>query len=162
MSSQPRNKRRPQRGAFIDANLLVLLVVGSVDRGLIAKHRRLKNFTVDDYDLLLDLLTRVDRVYVTPNTLTETSNLIAYHGEPQRTVLMDKLRVTIHGSEEVVVASTDASSNSKFHQLGLTDAALLEVITAETPLITVDLDLYLAALEKGQDAAVNFTHLRDF
>lgn len=162
MSSQPRNKRRPQRGAFIDANLLVLLVVGSVDRGLIAKHRRLKNFTVDDYDLLLDLLTRVERVYVTPNTLTETSNLIAYHGEPQRTVLMDKLRVTIHGSEEVVVASTDASSNSKFHQLGLTDAALLEVITAETPLITVDLDLYLAALEKGQDAAVNFTHLRDF
>ena len=61
-----------------------------------------------------------------------------------------------------MVSSTDASSNSMFHRLGLADAVLLEVITAETPLITVDLDLYLAALEKGQDAAVNFTHLRDF
>ena len=147
---------------FIDANLLVLLVVGSVDRGLIAKHRRLRGFTEEDYDLLLDMIRPVNRVYVTPNTLTETSNLIAYRGEPERSVLMDKLRVIIHESEEVVVASTAASSNSKFHQLGLTDAALLEVITAETPLITVDLDLYVAALEKGQDAAVNFTHFRDF
>jgi len=43
----------------------------------------------------------------------------------------------------------------------LTDAALLEVVTAETPLVTVDLDLYLAALAKGQDTVVNFTHLQN-
>ena len=146
---------------FIDANLLVLLVVGSVDPGLIAKHRRLRSFAAEDYDVLLDLITRVNRVYVTPNTLTETSNLVAQHGEPQRSVFLDKLRVIIHESKEVAVASTDASSNNMFHRLGLTDAALLEVITAETPLITVDLDLYLAALEKEEDAAVNFTHLRN-
>ncbi len=146
---------------FIDANLLVLLVVGSVDRGLIAKHRRLKSFMAEDYDLLLDMIRPVTRVYVTPNTLTETSNLIAHHGEPERTVLMDQLRMVIHESEEVVVASADASSNDMFHRLGLTDAALLELITAETPLITADLDLYLAALEKGEYTAVNFTHRRD-
>ena len=162
MSSLLRNRLIRAAGVFIDANLLVLLVVGSVDRGLIAKHRRLRDFIAKDYDLLLDLIELVDQVYVTPNTLTETSNLLAQHGEPERSMLLKQLRVIIHESEEVVVASTAASSNSKFHRLGLTDAVLLEVITAETPLITVDLDLYLAALEKGQDAAVNFTHLRDF
>ena len=57
-------------GYFIDANLLVLLVVGSVGRELIAKHRRLQEYTVEDYDALLDLLQRVGNIFVTPNTLT--------------------------------------------------------------------------------------------
>ena len=60
-----------------------------------------------------------------------------------------------------MVASVEASDNSSFVRLGLTDAALLEVITAETPLVTVDLDLYLAAVESGDARALNFTHLRN-
>ena len=148
-------------GLFIDANLLVLLVVGSAGRDLIAKHRRLKEYTAEDYDTLVDQIGRVDRVYVTPNTLTETSNLLAQHGEPERSLLFDKLRILIQGSEEIVVTSEQASGNSAFGRLGLTDAALLEAITAERPLLTVDLDLYLTALTKGEDAARNFTHLRD-
>ena len=148
-------------GLFIDANLLVLLVVGSAGRDLIAKHRRLKAYTTEDYDILVDRLGQVDQVYVTPNTLTETSNLLAQHADPERTRFFDKLRILIQESEEIVVASAQASSNSAFGRLGLTDAALLEIVTAEAPLLTVDLDLYLAALAKGEDVAVNFTHLRD-
>ena len=149
-------------GLFIDTNLLVLLIVGSVGRDLIAKHKRLRGaYTAEDYDILVGLLRPVDRVFVTPNTLTEASNLLGHHGEPERSRLFDKLRILIQESEEFVVTSVDASSNSAFGRLGLTDAALLELITAESPLLTADLDLYLAALEKGQEAAVNFTHLRN-
>lgn len=151
----------PPAGFFIDANLLVLLTVGSVDRDLIVKHRRLRRFTVEDYETLLNLIRQVDRVFVTPNTLTETSNLLAQHANPERSRFFDRLRFIIQESEEIVVASTVASSNSAFGRLGLTDAALLEVVTAETPLVTVDLDLYLAALEKDPSAAMNFTHLQD-
>ncbi len=43
------------KGIFIDANLLVLLVVGATDRALIAKHRRLKRFAVEDYERLIEL-----------------------------------------------------------------------------------------------------------
>ena len=71
------------------------------------------------------------------------------------------LRFIIHESEEVVIASAVASSNSGFSRLGLTDAALLEAVSPETPLVTVDLDLYLAANASGQEAALNFTHLRN-
>ena len=151
----------PPSGYFIDTNLLVLLVVGSVGRELIEKHRRLREYSGEDYDILIDLLDRVQRVYVTPNTLTETSNLLAQHREPERSRFFDRLRFIIHESEEVVVASAVASSNSAFNRLGLTDAALLEAISTETPLVTVDLDLYLAANASGQEAALNFTHLRN-
>ena len=67
------------------------------------------------------------------------------------------LRDLIHVSEEIVVASAVASRNSEFTRLGLADAALLELATRERPLLTVDLDLYLAALDKGAEA-VNFNY----
>ena len=150
-----------QKGLYIDANLLVLLIVGSAGRDLIAKHRRLRVFSKDDYQCLLNMIDQVAQVFVTPNTLTETSNLIAQHGEPERGRFFDKLRVLIEKTKEVMVASTDASQIHEFRRLGLTDTALLVVVTAETPLITVDLELYLAVSEKDPKAAKNFWHLRD-
>ena len=148
-------------GYFLDTNLFVLLVVGSESRDLISKHRRLEHYSAEDYDILFELLEDADQLFVTPNTLTETSNLVSQHGEPERSLLMRRLQYLIHGSEEIVVASIDASTNAKFAELGLTDAALLETATADTPLLTVDFDLYLAALESGEERAINFTHYRN-
>ena len=150
----------PPAGFFIDANLLVLLVVGNVDSGLILGHRRLAGYAVDDYALLRDQLGRVRQTFVMPNTLTEASNLLAQHREPQRSRFLEELRSIIETGEEIVVASLDASQNDAFLKLGLTDAALLERVSAETPVLTVDVGLYLAALAKGEEAAVNFNHLR--
>ena len=129
--------------AFIDANLLVLLVVGQVDRTLIERHRRTRRFTPEDYDRLLGIIQTLNRVFVTPNTLTEASNLLKYD-RMNLTRLLEKLRSIIEDSEEIIVDSTTAAHNSAFTRLGLTDAALLEVISAERPLITADLDLYSA------------------
>ena len=74
----------PANGYFIDANLLLLLVVGNANPSAIARHRRLQEFTPDDYYMLIDLISQVQQVLVTPNTLTETSNLLGQHGEPER------------------------------------------------------------------------------
>ena len=150
----------PPAGYFVDTSLLMLLVAGTTDRGLIGRHRRLQGYTVDDYDLLLDIAGRPGRVFVTPNTLTEASNLLAQHGEPDRSLLLGGLRSLIEESEEVVVRSAEASSNAEYVRLGLSDAALLEAVTADTPVLTVDFDLYRAAWRKEPDAAVNFAQYR--
>ena len=159
-------------GWFIDANLLVLLIVGATGRHLIPKHKRLRAFLEDDYDRLLQELARtkppaataepttVGAVRVTPNTLTEASNLLAQHDEPERSQFFRTLRILIENSTETVVASADASRSSAFPRLGLTDAALMEVVSPETPLLTVDLPLYLAVAERDHRAAVNFRHLQ--
>ncbi len=147
-------------GYFVDAELLVLLVAGSLGRDIIARHRRLSSYTTEDYDTLLALLDRVEQAYVTPNTLTEASNLLGQHGEPERSGLLRQLALLVRHSEEVVVASGEASARVEYVRLGLTDAALLEVATSDTPILTADLALYLAALDKSPDSAVNFTHQR--
>ena len=147
-------------GYFIDSELLVLLVAGSLDRDIIARHRRLSSYSTEDYDTLISLLDRVEQAYVTPNTLTEASNLLGQHGEPERSRLLRELAFLIRHSEEVVVASREASARVEHVRLGLTDSALLEVVTSDTPVLTSDLALYRAALDKSPDSAVNFTHHR--
>ena len=148
------------RGYFVDANLLVLLVVGDEGRDLIAKHRRLRDFSARDYDLLRGLLNATGRFLATPNTLTEASNLLGQHGEPERSRLFSRFRSVIQEGEEVIVDSSLAASNSAFQTLGLTDAALLESATVATPLLTMDLGLCLAAWEMNPNFAVNFSQLR--
>ena len=149
------------RGIFVDANLLVLFVVGSTDTRLIAKHRRLRTFDPEDYERLADMVSRAGRVLVTPNTLTEASNLLAQHGEPERSRFLATLKHLIDLSKEIVVASTNASANPHFHRLGLTDAALLEVVSDTAPLVTVDLELYLAAAAMDPNCVVNYRHVQD-
>lgn len=147
----------PLSGYFTDANLLVLLVAGDTDPHIITRHKRLKQFTVNDYRMLRELIFEAGGlVYVTPNTLTEASNLLRNYGEPDRTRLSDTLAALIHESQEVVVRSVDATANAAYQRLGLTDAGLLEVISADHPLLTVDVQLAIEAAQVHPQASVNF------
>ena len=148
------------RGVFVDANLLVLLVAGALDPEIIGRHRRLRTFTRADFEQLLELVGRCGQVLVTPNTLTEASNLLGQHREPERSRLFTTLRILIGESHEVVVASADAADHPSFPRLGLTDAGLLGLVSQNTPLVTVDLDLYLAAAATNPLSAVNYRHLQ--
>jgi hypothetical protein len=149
-------------GLLIDTNLLVLFVVGTAAKEYIAKHKKLTEFTIEDYDLLVKLIARASEVLVTPNTLTETSNLAAYIGEPARSKVLDVLRtVSTDSQERYVPSSAAAARRSEFIRLGLADAAMLEATAAEkVTLLTADFNLYHAALAKGSQA-LNFNHLRD-
>ncbi|MDE0048447.1 MAG: hypothetical protein OXO52_01575 [Rhodospirillales bacterium] len=129
---------------------------------MINKHRRLQEFQEEDYDILVKILSQVDKILVTPNTLTEASNLLTQHGEPQRSRFLEVLRTLIEDNEEVVIASQTASQNSEFTRLGLTDSGLLEVISDSNPVVTVDLSLYLAAIRKESGSAYNFRHYQSW
>lgn len=149
----------PPPEVFLDANLLVLLVVGNTGRDRIARHRRTKNFTGEDYDLLVRLLSDT-RTLVTPHTLTEASNLLAQHREPERTRLLAALRSLIEQSDEERVGSPAAARNREFLRLGLTDAVLLEAASVDKPLLTADLELSVAASARSDGSAHNFHDYR--
>ena len=102
------------------------------------------------------------QVFVTPNTPTEASNMLAQHVEPERSLIFGVLQALIETTEEKAVESRVAARNSNFKRLGLTDAALMEIVSASNPLITTDLDLCLAASAKEAGAAYNFAHYRNF
>ena len=145
----------------IDSNLLVLLIVGNVGREYIAKHRRLTAYSARDSDILVENFVDGKTVVVTPNTLTEASNLLAQHGEPERSMFLNELRSVIEDSDEIYVESTKATNSDEYESLGLADSALLNASTPARPLVTVDFELWQAALTNGIQDAVNFTHYRE-
>ena len=148
-------------GVFVDANLLVLLVAGATDPAIIARHRRLQTFTSEDFEHLREMVADFGQVLVTPNTLTEASNLLGQHREPARARLIATLGILIRESHEVVVASAEAADHWSFPRLGLTDAGLLGLVSREAPLVTVDLDLYLAVSASDPSSAVNYRHVQE-
>lgn len=144
----------------LDANLLLLLVVGLTARDYIPRHRRLKSFTPEDFDLLIDCIGLDGVVVTTPNALTEASNLLEYGVyEPLRSELYRTLAQVVHLADERYVPSREVADGGEFLRLGLADCAWLKCLGEEAIFITDELPLYIAATANGI-IAYNFTHLR--
>lgn len=149
------------RDCILDTNLAVLFVVGTADRRFIAKHKRLRAYDEWDYDILCNLLDlHGGRFVVTPNVLTETSNLLRQTDELMGTRLAEVLARLIDETEERFVVSRTAVARHEYKRLGLTDAVLLELAAHDATLVTADNDLYLAAATAGHEA-INFWHAKE-
>jgi hypothetical protein len=144
---------------LLDANLLLLLVVGATDRSYIKRHKRLKAYTESDFDALQEIIQTMTGIVVTPNILTEVSNLAKQIAEPARAEIALTFRALVHGLEESYVPSKQAAVQPEFTRLWLTDAGILEELTDGHVLLTADLGLYLAALNRGK-VAENFNYRR--
>jgi len=147
------------RGVLVDTNLLVLLMVGSVNRRRIEQFKRTRTYTAADYDLLIAVLNDFPKKYVVPHLLGEVSNLIDLGGAE---LLMAKavLKNAIGNVEEIRLPSIDACDVDVYPRLGLTDAAIcLLVEECGCSFLTDDLDLYVALAKKGA-AVANFNYLR--
>jgi hypothetical protein len=148
------------RSLLIDSNLLVLLVVGMVNESLIEKHRRLRVFDVEDFRWIRDQASAAAELIFVPNVVTETSNLLRYVEDPIRSQLMQGFGVLLRGAHERYAPSKDAAARQEFGPLGLTDAVLLMLAETGAHLVTVDLDLYIAASMAGYGVS-NYNHIRE-
>ncbi|HTX33715.1 MAG TPA: PIN domain-containing protein [Bryobacteraceae bacterium] len=144
---------------MIDANLVVLLVVGYVDQNRIPLFKRTSHYTAQDWEALTAILEYTPRRYSTAHVLSEASNLTDMKG-PQ----LDEARAMLHRAisqwEELPIASLDACRSPYYRRLGLTDAAI--ILTAQQrgcSVVTSDFGLYLALLEQGA-SVLNFDDLR--
>jgi len=148
------------RTIVLDTNLLILLVVGFYDPEYICKHKNLQDYSTRDFEDLLVLISSA-KIVVTSAVLTETSNLLWQTTSPHKQNLRAVLVELIKGSIEHRPISAEVTESKHFLQLGLTDAGILELPPGSGVILTVDLDLHLAALEKGLETE-NFTHYRNF
>ena len=145
---------------ILDANMLVLLVVGSIEERQVPLFKRTRAYTIEDYRLLLRFMGQFSTVIVTPHVLTEATNLLDDLEEPLRKVAFLYLRALILRSDERCEPSAELSAREEFIRLGLADAAVHSIAESGAALLTADLDLYLAASAINPQYVVNFNHLR--
>lgn len=149
------------RVVILDANLAILLCVGHDNPIHIASHKRLSTLSTEDFFLLRDTLSECRSILLTPNTATETSNLLR-KSKQKRTIGWDAYVDLVGICGEEYLPSSVALSDDVAERLGLTDTVLLHMLAADRRrcLLTVDMDLYLAAGYRELDA-FNFNHWRD-
>ncbi len=147
-------------GLVIDTNLLLLYLVGLHDPDRIETFKRTRAYSVDDFDLLIYIISRFGGFSTTPNIMTEVSNLIEgveYDDVPLLTVLRDKVIY----QEEHYIASRIILSNEDetFLKFGVSDTVLYRLAQANYLILTVDSSL-CAFLQNKDLPALNFNHLR--
>lgn len=148
---------------LLDANLLLLYVVGKTRQDLIGKHRRVKQFNSRDYPLLRKMLCSFSQIILTPNIVTECSDLLS--DEPKDDFAKSNLKAFIENDDFIVfeqyVQSRSAVRMAEYNYLGVADCSLLSLVDSNTVLLTMDHRLAEAATKKNP-YSLNFNHYRNF
>jgi hypothetical protein len=148
------------RNAIVDTNLLCLFIVGSIERRQIGLHKRLRAFSEADFDHLLRILSLFPAIMTTPHILTETSNLLRHSPEPLRSLIGEAMARFIGQASEIYSPSVTLVNRSHYHQLGITDCAILVASEENAVIISDDLDLCLAAMAR-EVGVINYNYFRD-
>jgi hypothetical protein len=136
------------------------LVAGYSAPNAIGRHKRLRAYDISDFDRVSSIISPFDKVITCPHILTETSNLLSHTNECEKGLLLYGLKSMLANMEEVKFPSLIACDHTVYHRLGLTDAVLLSMELSGAPLLTVDLDLTLAAQKIGKEA-INYNWYRE-
>ncbi|HEX6746840.1 MAG TPA: PIN domain-containing protein [Longimicrobium sp.] len=156
-------RRSPQirpRVLLVDTNVLLVLLLGASDPAHIQRFKRTHAYSAADFELLTDFISGFSELVVTPNVLTEASNLAGQLAEPLRSEVFTSLAVLATQTAERYFPSRDAVREVDFVRLGLADISVLLAARERVMVLTDDLQLYLrlAALNLH---VVNYHHLRE-
>lgn len=143
------------RGVFLDTNILVLLVTGSLWPDGLEGLGHTSSYGAKDYALLLRFCSLFRRIVTSPYVLAEASNILPTEEERERLKL-----ACIDRWFEIVSSSHRASNRSEFSYLGLADASIIEDVCGEQLVVTDDKKLAVALL-CNEGGVVPFKLLRD-
>jgi hypothetical protein len=148
-----------REGLLIDSNLLLLLFVGLHDPTRIEKFKRTAQFTVGDFELLVDYIGQFKEVITTPSILTEVSNLLGQLPGNLRYSFCQHFAHALKDLHEQYTPSQELCDEKAFPKFGLTDMAILRAAGGKYRVLTDDLRLTQHLLSQNVDV-INFNHLR--
>ena len=151
-------EKHRSKGVLVDSNLLVLLLVGLVNKARTPEFKRTQNFTIADFDTLSTLIGWFGKLATTPHVLSQVSDLTDLSGK-ELAIGRKHFAVLVEKVEEYYDTSTALVTDPLFARLGLTDAAIANVSSRGILVLTSDLILQLALQQRGFDA-LNFNHVR--
>jgi len=143
-----------QKGLLIDANIVLLYIIGSIDILLIRDFSRTAMFTEDDFYKISKFIDYFELKITTPHILTEVSNLI---GNKQN--LQSFLGAYIEKTKEIFLESANVSKNNAFLNFGLADIAISETAKNSYLVVTNDNPLFGYLVNQRIDA-VSLDQLR--
>jgi hypothetical protein len=134
---------------LIDANALIILLLGLIDPKLINKHKRTSIYEEQDFDDLVAFVGDIKELVVLPNVWTEVDNILNNFSGNYKIKYIEQITSTIKLTTEKFIESKTATESIGFYDLGLTDSLMLEYSKECELLITSDSSLSDYAIAHG-------------
>ncbi len=149
------------KGVLVDTNLLLLLLVGSIDPKHLARFKPTANraFTPSDYELLCWMIGQFPKIFTTPHVLTEVSNFSKQEKGKIGKLLVNEIISLSRRAHEFYEESRKLVVKDGFREFGLTDTAISNLPSNRFLVLTVDFPLS-GWLEKRGIDVVNFNRFR--
>jgi hypothetical protein len=147
------------RSVLLDTNLLLLFTVGFLDKNLIGKHKRTREFTEEDFDLLVNIVSEATTIWITAHCLAEASNLLKQTDQFMAGRLMKCFMEATSPFRESYITKEIIFAQAVFQRLGVADSGIVVKAKRVDCVLTVDFDLYKEISRKGYNV-INFNHLR--
>ncbi len=150
-----------RKGILVDANLLVVLLVGKLGPAHLKNCRatKSKSFTPDDFSLLEQGVAKFDTLVTTPHILTEVSNLAGSLPEPLLGEFRAEFRKVVERFSEQTRAAKEIAQDGHFLRFGLTDTAISMIAPGRYLVLSDDLPL-CSLLQRRSVDVINFNHVR--
>ena len=147
------------RVLLIDAELLLVLIVGGAEPAHIERWHRTRAYSQADFRHLSSIAGSYDVLAVTPNVLTEVSNFVGQLGDPLRWRVLQVLAALIQQFTEHYIPSRAILQRPEFRWLRLTDMSIMLAAELDLTVLTADALLW-DTLTKQDIQAINYNHLR--
>lgn len=143
------------RHLIIDTNLLLLLVIGAVEEGRhIGNSKRLKAFSIKDYDNIIRIIKPYDKICITPYIATEVSNLIDLDGHA-RILAYQVARNLFSFFEKIAVDIDQDCESDLFLEFGITDHSLIR-LAPDYFILTSDYRMLDCLFKSSQDTIIPY------
>jgi hypothetical protein len=135
------------------------LIIGTAHPDRIGRDKKLKNFDFEDLRVLREEIAGAGIFVTLPYILAEVSNLLGIGKRNEATLeIVSHFISFVSKAEEIAVVSRDVASEAIFARYGLTDTAILRLLSHRVHVLTVDFALYGKLVDIGI-AATNLRHL---
>lgn len=147
------------KGLLVDANLLLVYLLGELDPREIPKFKRTSGFSASEFLLVKAIVDFFPTVITTPGVLTEVSNLAGQLTGQRRREFYSRFADRIQTLKEDHIPSRETARSELFSKLGLTDAAIILVCKDKYLAFTADL-LLARFMETNRLDVINFNDIR--
>lgn len=142
----------------LDTNILLLYVIGSINKAHIAKFKRTRIFASEDFDLLMTVISG-SQLLISPNVATEASNFLESYSVAREQTGLIALDQACRHIIERYKASKELFDHMAYLKYGLSDASIMSLCEAGAIAVTVDFPLYGFIVNSGL-MAINFNQIR--
>lgn len=153
--------RYQHAGILIDTNILLLYFIGLCSRQQIPEFKRTKQFTIEDFDLLVQIWNFFNKVVTTPHILTEVNSLANQLSQNYKSEFYTQFTSSLELIEAHHQSAKTLSQNETFSRFGLTDTGIIQLVQGKYLVLTDDFRLsqYLSSIQVD---AINFNHIRAY